>query len=468
MKLHIENRIRVGYIAVFFLLGLSYLSFFIANKQLTEQTDEMRYNNLVMKKLESLLSYIKDAETGVRGYAAIKDERFLVVYDTSFENVSRIFNELKGLLVHHQVQQSRLEILKSRINEKYRLLSGAVEIFKHNGMQMTDTLKTIAYHGKEVMDTIRSLITMMEDSENALLNERTERMESVIEMLNLITMVSICIAIVLGVYSMFIYNRENRDKKIAAANAMAYRKELEKRVEELNKANLELKQLKSMEKFAASGRIARQMAHEIRNPLTNIGLACEQLRTDVNITNGNVVFFDIIDRNARRINQLVSDLLNSTRFAELHIEDVNIDELLNEVLDDANDRLELKSIILHKNFEKGMCKVSVDKERMKIAFLNIIVNAIEAMEKSKGVLQISTSTVNNKCCVKITDNGTGINKEALGKIFEPYFTSKAKGTGLGLTSTQNIVFNHKGSIDVESEEGKGSTFIITLNFAGNN
>jgi len=464
MKLHIENRIRAGYIAVFFLLGLSYISFFIANKKLTEQTDEMRYNNLVIRKLESLISYIKDAETGVRGYAAIKDERFLKVYDTSFINVSRIFKELKDLLAEHQVQQSRLEILKSRINEKYRLLGEAVEIFKHNGMQMTDTLKTIAYHGKEVMDTIRSLVVQMEESEDALLNERTESLETVIDMLNLITVVSIVIAVILAVYSLFIYNRENKHKKIAAAKAVAYRAELEQRVEELNNANVELKALKSIEKFAASGRIARQMAHEIRNPLTNIGLACEQLKTDVNINNGNVVFFDIIERNTKRINQLVSDLLNSTRFAQLQVEDLDINDLINEVLEDANDRLELKSITLQKNFETGMHKVSVDKERMKIAFLNIIVNAIESM-KETGILKITTSSTNNKCCVKITDTGTGISKEALGKIFEPYFTSKAKGTGLGLTSTQNIIFNHKGSIDVESEEGKGSTFIITLNFS---
>ena len=78
------------------------------------------------------------------------------------------------------------------------------------------------------------------------------------------------------------------------------------------------------------------------------------------------------------------------------------------------------------------------------------------------------SIVNNKCCVEISDNGAGISKDALGKIFEPYFTGKSKGTGLGLTSTQNIIFNHQGTIDVESEEGKGSTFIITLNFADRN
>ncbi|MEP6847200.1 MAG: ATP-binding protein, partial [Panacibacter sp.] len=248
---------------------------------------------------------------------------------------------------------------------------------------------------------------------------------------------------------------------------LKYRLELEKRVDELNKANIELLELKSIEKFAASGRIARQMAHEIRNPLTNISLASEQLRSDLDGDEDHVIFFDMIDRNAKRINQMVSDLLNSTKFAQLQIEDIAINDLVDEVLEDANDRLELKSVRLVKGYEQAMCRVSVDKERMKIALLNIVVNAIEAMEPTSGVLTISTLTLNKKCCVKITDNGSGISKEAIGKIFEPYYTGKPKGTGLGLTSTQNIILNHKGTIDVESEEGKGSTFIINLNFSEN-
>lgn len=468
MKLKIENRIRVGYIAVFFLLGLSYLSFFIANSKLNEQTNELEHTNLVINNLESLLSYVKDAETGVRGFIAIKDEKFLSVYDSSFKQVKDVFNNLKNLQQENAVELSKIETLKARINEKFRLLNSAVLIFKSNEMMMTDTLRTMAYHGKEVMDTIRLMVKAMQGHETSLLKERTQKMETVLDTIKLIILVSIAIAIVLAIYSMLIYNRENRHKKIASADAENYRKELEKRVEELNKANIELKELKSLEKFAASGRIARQMAHEIRNPLTNIGLACEQLRSDNDGDSGDVIFYDIIDRNAKRINQLVSDLLNSTRFAQLQVESININDLINEVLENAVDRIELKSIKLNKNFGKNIPKVSVDKERMKIALLNIIVNAIEAMDSEKGVLTITTDKADNKCCIEISDNGVGMSKDALGKIFEPYFTGKSKGTGLGLTSTQNIIFNHQGTIDVESEEGKGSTFIITLRFSENN
>ena len=91
--------------------------------------------------------------------------------------------------------------------------------------------------------------------------------------------------------------------------------------------------------------------------------------------------------------------------------------------------------------------------------------AIEAMKKESGVLQIKTRKLSDKCMIEFRDNGTGMDNDTLNKLFEPYFTGKSKGSGLGLTNTQNIILNHKGSIHVKSEPGVGSTFIVMLNFA---
>jgi signal transduction histidine kinase len=104
----------------------------------------------------------------------------------------------------------------------------------------------------------------------------------------------------------------------------------------------------------------------------------------------------------------------------------------------------------------------VDPEKIKVAFLNIIVNAIEAMETDKGILRIKTEEKNGECLITFSDNGIGIEKDSLSKLFDPYYTSKAKGTGLGLTTAQNIVLHHNGSILTESEIGKGTSFIISL------
>ena len=111
-----------------------------------------------------------------------------------------------------------------------------------------------------------------------------------------------------------------------------------------------------------------------------------------------------------------------------------------------------------------MCAISADKEKVKIALLNLIVNSVEAIEKNEGLLKINTRSEHGKCLVEIIDNGVGMDAVSLSKLFEPYFTTKQKGNGLGLTNTQNIILNHKGSIQVESTPGKGTSFILRFDF----
>jgi signal transduction histidine kinase len=106
-----------------------------------------------------------------------------------------------------------------------------------------------------------------------------------------------------------------------------------------------------------------------------------------------------------------------------------------------------------------------DENKLSIAFLNLLINAIEAMEENTVKLLIEIKDGASVHTVTITDNGCGIPPENLSKLFEPYFTTKEKGTGLGLANTQNIIISHKASILAESEEGNGSSFTVTLNCA---
>ncbi len=218
-------------------------------------------------------------------------------------------------------------------------------------------------------------------------------------------------------------------------------------------------------KFASTGRMARIIAHEVKNPLTNITLSADQLRAElpqpVLEESGDLI--DVIDRNAKRINQLVSELLQSTRFTELNIHPHGINQLLIDTLDMAADRISLKKIRVKTQFSEDICDIHVDGEKLKIAFLNIIMNAIEAMEEGKGLLEIQTEVIGSKCIVRIADNGPGIPPDQLDKLFEPFFTSKEKGTGLGLTNAQNIILSHQGSIRVKSDQLTGTSFIISFN-----
>ena len=223
-----------------------------------------------------------------------------------------------------------------------------------------------------------------------------------------------------------------------------------------------LRELKSMEKFTATGRVARTIAHEVRNPLTNISLAAEQLQELTTQNNESSMLLDMIGRNSIRINQLISDLLNATKIIELNIRPVSINKILDETLEMATDRLDLSQVKVEKNYAADVCNVFVDEEKIKIAFLNIIVNAIEAMEKSKGILSLRTKNGGDSCIIEIEDNGNGMDDDTLQKLFEPYFTNKPNGNGLGLTNCQNIILSHRGNVTVKSALRKGTLFIVTL------
>ncbi|RIW15564.1 hybrid sensor histidine kinase/response regulator [Algoriphagus lacus] len=221
----------------------------------------------------------------------------------------------------------------------------------------------------------------------------------------------------------------------------------------------------NLKKFSSTGRIARLLAHEVKNPLTTIVLSADQLQLELSEeslkSSGDLI--EIIRRNCDRINQLVSQLLDSTRFSELNIQNHFIENLLDEALDQVKDRIEFQGITIVKSYKTENHKLPLDAEKIKIAFINLLVNSIEAIKKENGQISLKTSLRGNQCLVEICDNGTGIEKENLERIFEPFFTDKTGGSGLGLTNTQNIIFSHGGTIRAKSEPGKGTCFVVRLN-----
>jgi PAS domain S-box-containing protein len=223
----------------------------------------------------------------------------------------------------------------------------------------------------------------------------------------------------------------------------------------------------NMKKFSSTGRIARILAHEVKNPLTTILLSAEQLGFELpeEALNESGDLIEVIKKNCKRINQLIMQLLESTRFTELDLQIHNINSLIDEALESIKDRISLQKIDIVKDYEIEICSIKVDGEKVKIAFTNLIVNAIEAMGHKKGTLRLKTKSLNNKCVVEIYDNGSGIPPEHVDRLFEPFYTNKSTGSGLGLTNTQNIILSHGGSIRVKSKVNVGTTFFITFDFS---
>lgn len=217
-----------------------------------------------------------------------------------------------------------------------------------------------------------------------------------------------------------------------------------------------------VEKLGATGRLVRTLAHEVRNPLNNINMSVEQLVHGVDEKEDNGLFLDIIQRNSKRIGDIITELLDSARPTELTFEKQSLQSIMEEALNESLDRITLQHINVAVRYAQTPCHVMANKEKLRIAFLNIIINAVEAMEAGKGTLAVTIEKGRGAHTVTIKDNGCGIPEENLTRLFEPYFTSKRNGMGLGLAATLNILQSHKASIDVTSVMKAGTTFILTF------
>lgn len=459
----IADRTRWGYLVAFIILFVSYIVSFVSTQNLMKQSKLVNHSNEVIHSLDNVISYVTQCESAARGYLVTNHPELLTNYHSSRKDADSTFNNLKELTADNKAQQKNLDTLKVLMNSKFLWIENIFSVFD-SSHAITPSLLTSGNVGIEKMNNVENFAHKIQDNEKRIWQQRNGKVAHYSNRIKAFNIVSLIVAILLTFYSILTFNKENRAKQEANLKATGYREQLEMRVDELASLNLELIELRNIEKFAATGRISRTIAHEVRNPLTNINLAAEQLRNEISENDDVKMLFDMISRNSNRINQLISDLLNSTRISELNYVKASINDVIDSSLEFAIDRIELKHITVIKRYDKDICPILVDQEKIKIAFLNIIVNAIEAMEDN-GVLEITTERKSDRCITRIKDNGKGMMKEDVGRLFEPYFTTKEKGTGLGLTNTQNIILAHNASINVDSESGKGTTFVLSFNFA---
>ena len=207
--------------------------------------------------------------------------------------------------------------------------------------------------------------------------------------------------------------------------------------------------------------LAMGLTHKVRNPLTNIILAVELLQHHVT-SDLQRSYLDIITRASERINTLVTELTEAQQ--DQHTEEGlhSLHQLLDEVLMMTDDRIRLKNITVIKDYFKEDHSMIQKGVEMKIALTNIIINAIDAMKDQSGVLKLVTTAENGNYSLAIEDNGCGISADDLEHIFNPFFTRKTGGLGIGLATTCDILKANNVKIEVESEEGRGTKFILSF------
>ena len=236
----------------------------------------------------------------------------------------------------------------------------------------------------------------------------------------------------------------------------ALEKRVEERTHELKAATSEL--VKS-ERLAAIGQMASIISHEIRNPLAVISNATRLIKMLVTSPDPKLVKqFGIIEAEIKQANSIISEVLGYARTRELILTTIDLNSYLREILLSYPF---IPGIKLEDRLDPETVRIKVDAEEIKQAIRNVVSNAVEAMPGG-GKLTVGTKVGRRMVCIFVADEGPGLSEEVRRKMFSPFFTTKARGTGLGLAVVGKAVSRHKGKLFINSAPGKGTCFQIYL------
>ncbi|MDI1471977.1 MAG: DUF3365 domain-containing protein [Thermodesulfovibrio sp.] len=222
-------------------------------------------------------------------------------------------------------------------------------------------------------------------------------------------------------------------------------------------------QMRITEKLAAIGQLSAGLAHEINNPLGGIKLCFNNLTSTEMDEETRKIHIEVINNGLNKIQEIIKQLLDFAKQTELFISPADINNLIENVLKLTDYLISKHQIQVVKKLKTNLPKIMVDQNKIEQVFLNIILNAIQAMKGNEKILIIETDIKNQNFIISFTDTGPGIPDDILPKIFDPFFTTKpvGQGTGLGLSVSKSIIEQHNGKIWVKTSS-KGTTFTVEL------
>lgn len=243
---------------------------------------------------------------------------------------------------------------------------------------------------------------------------------------------------------------------------------LKRQVEQTEKAYKQLEsafeKAEKSARMAAIGQLSAAMAHEIRNPLAGIKGAFEIIAKKISKDDKEYQFVDVSQKEINRLEKLTTDFLSFAKPKPPKKLKITIDSALRSVVDLCREKVIKNNIELKLDISENNPTVNIDVDQIKQVFLNIILNSIEAIGND-GILTISAFVRKNCLIIRFSDTGRGMDSDTINKIYEPFFTTKTSGTGLGLSVSYQIIKQHDGNILVESKLGEGSIFDVELPIA---
>lgn len=264
----------------------------------------------------------------------------------------------------------------------------------------------------------------------------------------------------------------DRDIKLLAmlANLGGLAVENSRLYQHLENANRELAQMRNRlleaDKLAALGEVAAGVAHEIRNPLVSIGGFTRRIRKKVGDDSPIIPYLDVIIEEVTRLERTLNEMLDFSTDARDHFEERSLSVVMDQALELLRRELDERKVELVREYGQDLPQIYCDERQIKHVFLNLFLNAIQAMGKDGGKLLLRTYSITREgkqfVAGEVSDSGGGISMEVIHKIFNPFFTTKDTGSGLGLSIVHKIITRHFGQVEVHNREGEGASFLVTL------
>jgi signal transduction histidine kinase len=435
------------------------------------------YSRLIVQLQGSVFSLAEDIR------------RFHFQRDTGseFSNLSRMVRDLYPYLVAKRIV-SMETLLQKQTDPEIVTLSGEYLKRTVRIKQLLEEMSSLA--GKETFERkyeeLRGEIQTIsksvdEECQRITLAAQSEGKENLIASLAIISLVAL-----LGFLSLLLSNNVLKPlpqliqsvKKIADGDfnqslklkssthdevsvlAREYNRMLSALSERDHKISDQQKELLQSERLAAVGQLSAEVVHEIRNPLNSISLNIDWLQSELTTADEEIRKTLVsISREIERLHQITESYLVRARMPTQESQKVRLNELLSEILDFSKEEDKARNIEVKREFSSNEIFIRSDRSRLKQALINILKNAREAMPGG-GRLVVKSEQKGNISRVLIRDSGYGMNETTRIKTFQPFYSTKQNGTGLGLTLTKTIIEEAQGSIHCESQMGEGTTFTL--------